>query len=336
MRGKCFPVVVPFTFYFYRVIQFSRTLTLHSFLDSKPFTFLVGPDRRPILVQSRLFNGISEPLTARMLSEEDNGRWRNPVSEIEDVEWEVFVGLVEFAYTGDYWGSLPRARKDTDDNDNDQTKEVEAEQPKIARSYDEEFGTGEPAAEEAADWPSHDRIKKKDKRVRSSTCGWCGNRSEKVTVFQDEPMGLLLWQQFKNLSDTLAPSTKSAEVAIDKDSMSATLLYHAKLCVLADRNLIPSLRDKCLANLYQNLAGLDLNVLPVSDVLDLVDFVYTEEGVQGVPKLKDIVLSYIAAKLGICRQDERLKSIMEKHWQLGADLVYTLSGTGNWLCDINA
>ena len=92
-----------------------------------------------MVVQSRLFKGLSDPLDARMPSEEDDGRWKNPTSEIEDVEWEIFVGLVEFAYTGDYWGSLPGAHKDT--NDDEETTEVEAistvqtEQPESAKGF---------------------------------------------------------------------------------------------------------------------------------------------------------------------------------------------------------
>ena len=63
-----------------------------------------------------LLKGLSDPLDARIPSEEDDGKWKNPVSEIEDVEWGVFVGLVEFAYTGDYVGSLPKAQAELDIN----------------------------------------------------------------------------------------------------------------------------------------------------------------------------------------------------------------------------
>ena len=150
----------------------------------------------------------------------------------------------------------------------------------------------------------------------------------RVLVYRDQPMGQLLWNHFKDCFG--AYLFRASSYTVEIDNISAVLLYHAKLCVLADRNLISGLREKCLANLCGTLMNLNLDMPKVGSMLDLVEFVYTEDGVQGVPKLREMIFRYVAAKIGILRQDERMKLVMEKNAQLGADLVYAMSDIGNW------
>lgn len=75
---------------------------------------------------------------------------------------------------------------------------------------------------------------------------------------------------------------------------------------------------------------LDLDMLKVGSMLDLVEFVYTEGGIQRVPKLREMVFRYVVAKIRILRQDERTKVIIKENAQLGVDLVYAMSDIGDW------
>lgn len=296
------------------------------------------------MVQSRLFKGLSDPLDARIPSDEDDGKWKNAVSEIEDVEWEVFVGLVEFAYTGDYAGSLPRDKgKSVGVVDRGEMGTVEGKEEEEEPSAPiERSRLDEPAINAGTNhdnmWGSFGASKEKKKKKNVSS-GWgvyeCKPdmpAEETRIITRDQPMGRLLWHEFRKhaVSSLQSRSSKAAEVTIKECPSSAALLYHAKLCVLADLNLISSLRDQCLANLYKVLLGLELDLAKANDVLDLVYFVYTEDGVQRVADLQDVVLLYVTANIRIFRQDDRFRLMIEEIGQLGVDLVYKLTSTGDW------
>ena len=74
------------------------------------------------------------------------------------------------------------------------------------------------------------------------------------------------------------------------------------------------------------LLSFHLNSERTNHLLDLLYYVYTEDGVQGVSKLKEMVLLYVAAHVGTVRKDERFRLMMNELPQLGADMVYTLPG----------
>lgn len=104
------------------------------------------------MVQSRLLKGLSDPLDARIPSEENDSRWQTPVSEIEDVEWGIFVGLVEFAYTGDYAAGLSAAQSKLEiggEGDKQGTEDgeqlIQTKQPRNARPATKKPIVQEPA-----------------------------------------------------------------------------------------------------------------------------------------------------------------------------------------------
>lgn len=98
-------------------IMNSLILLTIRFLDSKPFTFLVGQEKRAIVIQGSLFKGISEPLYNRT---PDHGNWQSDGDEIADIKWEVFAALVEYAYTGTYLKSIRESKKKLNSTSNKQ------------------------------------------------------------------------------------------------------------------------------------------------------------------------------------------------------------------------
>lgn len=106
---------------------------------------------------------------------------------------------------------------------------------------------------------------------------------------------------------------------------SRRLLYHAEVCVAAERYLINKLRDLSLGRMFHVLTELKPEPHEIDDILDLLQYVYTEDGVSGVPKMKEIVLAYTAAKADIIRQDDRFKLMMHDIGEIGADLVYEIT-----------
>ena len=61
-------------------------------------------------------------------------------------------------------------------------------------------------------------------------------------------------------------------------------------------------------------------------MLDLLDFVYTEDGAQGVPDLRRMVLVYVAAKMTDMRESERLRDMMREVRGMSADFLEALLG----------
>ena len=121
-------------------------------------------------------------------------------------------------------------------------------------------------------------------------------------------------------------SSKSGHQEFDlRVATSKTLCFHAKLAVLAQRYLIEPLKELCIANLYSMLLHYKLKKANTNDILDLLYYVYNEDGVDDVLELREMTLLFAVAKIATLQQDERLKLMMIENGQLGADLVYELS-----------
>ena len=103
------------------------------------------------------------------------------------------------------------------------------------------------------------------------------------------------------------------------------LCYHAKLCVLAQRYLVEPLKELCKVNLWHALHEFDLNNATTNDVLDLVYYVYTEEGMDGVPEVRSTIILHVAAKIKELRGDPRLRLMMMELSALGTDLAMKLA-----------
>ena len=73
--------------------------------SSSFFTFIVGNNRKPVVVPDNLFEDVSDVLNNKIHGAMKEGIEKQ--SEINDIDWEVFVGLCEYAYTKDYYDTLP-------------------------------------------------------------------------------------------------------------------------------------------------------------------------------------------------------------------------------------
>lgn len=150
------------------------------------------------MVHSRLFKGLSNPLDARIPSEEDDGRWQSPISEIKDVEWKVFIRLVEFAYTGDYAESLTAASNKPKIGGEDDTKEPDDRKPSVQTEQRQNVKSviKESAPEDPFDPPEPPPQPPPQSPPEPNEDFWMGKKSKKikreVLVYQDQPMGQLL------------------------------------------------------------------------------------------------------------------------------------------------
>ena len=93
-----------------------------SLLSSPSFTLLIGKDQKAITVQANLFKNVSDVLHTKMNSQMKEGLEKR--SELDDVELEVFVGLCECVYTGDYYNTLPCAEESEGSEGSEEPEEV--------------------------------------------------------------------------------------------------------------------------------------------------------------------------------------------------------------------
>ena len=304
-------------------------------MATKPFTFFVGPDAKPIVVHGGLFRDISEPLHAR-IPQTENGNsdtWQRDSDTISDVEWSVFAGLVEYAYTGDYARSLAIVETASSCLEDD----LASDKPDVLLSVEENEHNPEPAPMAVVElareepvilpdpfWGESSGKKKKKKKTL-----WSDDEEAQAVIHEPTP-SQLLWAQFTNKE----PRSRTSKGQTPSHWNPAAPLYHAKLCVLANRYMADSLQHLCLTELYFALTDLeaDAKIEPqeIDSILDLVEYVYLEEGVQGIPQLKEIVLFFTAAKLNVLRQDPRFRCMLEAIGSLGADIVYEISKSRNW------
>ncbi|CAF9917527.1 MAG: hypothetical protein GOMPHAMPRED_001293 [Gomphillus americanus] len=315
------------------------------FLATKPFTFYLGADAKPMVVQGGLFKDISEPLHARIPQTEDDksGTWQRDSEIIDDVEWDVFAGLVEFAYTGDYDRSIPTASmavscpEDCSVLDEASTALVKMENepaPEPVSFPVEALALEEPAIEVLAlEEPAVDASVPEESatRLENNWGDWPSTaKKDKIKgASKKSALSELLWKQFVKQKPSIAEK-QWIEDNTPSSPNAAALLYHAKVCVLANRYLIDSLQRLSLTKLHFTLTNLSIEPQQIDSVLDLVEYVYSEEGVQGIPELKEIVLLFTTAKLNVLQKDPRLRLMLEANGTLGADVIHEISAKRNW------
>lgn len=243
---------------------------------------------------------------------------------LEDVEWEVFVGLVEWAYLGDYAGSLPmKVEGNEDESPLSQAKNSIKKAKKALAAADRR----------SINWRSIDQLLIDQRTVEEVFLGdTLGSqvklkRKRRATSSSHiSDTGCALWVKHFSKQPHITGHSPSAAAkkTIKEVSTSAGLCYHAKLCVLVDRYLVNDLKNLCLTNLYKILVDFDFDATNVDIILDLLDYVYMENGVEGVPELRQMVLLYVAAKLADIKQNDRFKRKLREVGDLGTDLLEAL------------
>ena len=128
----------------------------------------------------------------------------------------------------------------------------------------------------------------------------------------------------KSRIDDVHPLTASGELEPELVT-SQTLCFHAKLAVLCQRYLVEPFKLLCVTNLYHTLLQYRLKQANTNDILDLLYYVYNEDGADDVPEIRELTLLFVVARMTVLREDERLKLIIIENGQLGADLVYKMS-----------
>ena len=304
-------------------------MLIHPFraLRSPPFQFFVGKDRTCLTVPQCLAKDLSDPLYA-MMSNEHMKEAREGRANLEDVEESTFVGFCEFAYTGDYRSRTKDPEPDVQSNNDAPSEEdavpeiavVEVE-PMAAETqavFDvptEEIESA-PLVEDPWNFGATKKVKKGKKQMYQDTIPTRSKTEQ-------------LWDDFKLLrfDDSIRMNEQPAFLNSDlsiSHTPTALLLYHAKIYVFAQRYLIHNLRILALRNLHGCLRNLNLTKRDTGDILEILEFTYTntERGESNDDDLRKLIVHYAACEADILKQDPNLRGLLEEYGELASDLFY--------------
>lgn len=294
----------------------------------------MGRDRTCLTIPKCLAKDLSDPLH-EMMNNEHMKEAREGRANLEDVDESVFVGFCEFAYTGDYRSRAKEGGPEVQSNDDTPCEEEPA--PEVAAPEEEPMAieaqvvfdapTEIPVAEYATPpAPELDDIwgpfggKKKDKKKRNK-----GYEDTIPTRSSTEQ----LWYDFNLLlfNDSIGPNEQPASLNSNQfilHTPTASLLYHAKMYVFAQKYVIHNLRILALRNLHVCLRNLDLTKRDTGDILEILEFTYTntERGESNDDDLRKLIVHYAACKADILKQNPDLRGLLEEYAELACDLFY--------------
>ncbi|EGX87867.1 hypothetical protein CCM_09490 [Cordyceps militaris CM01] len=163
-----------------------------SFLSSKPYTFLVGPEKREFYIHASLAASKSSVLGAVVNGSKDEAT--DGYTVWEEVDEDTFVRFGQYVYTGDYEGSPPRepppAEEATADSGTGEVLEpVTPAEPDADEAVADERASDEAVAYEPV--PSRSWGVYSTSRSMKTQCGACGytETEEKPTDDDDWPFG---------------------------------------------------------------------------------------------------------------------------------------------------
>ncbi|OTA98226.1 hypothetical protein M426DRAFT_117591 [Hypoxylon sp. CI-4A] len=268
---------------------------------SKPFRFLVGPDKKEFTMHSELVARMSKPL--RTMVNGDRKDSKDGLAELSEVDEETFVRFCEFAYTGDYQAAEPTietpASSEHDTLDLGGPSSIEPDAIKAPNGdvqlYDE------PAAPEydAPQEPAYDAPPEPEPEPvpESGYVDWVWGATTTTTTTtkkkkKRQEIGLFpalppppppmptrkeaMWTQFEDdISDEPDRRPKETPNTDPLVNYSEVLLSHARLYALADCYAIDALAGLCLRKLHRTLKVFKLHGgARATDVTQLIDYAF--------------------------------------------------------------
>jgi hypothetical protein len=297
-------------------------------LSSELFTFVVGKNKKPIVVHSGAVTRHSEVLNALI-----NGGMAEAQTQsatLEDIEEEDFVRFCQFAYTGDY--STPPFKVEEAVMGNGDAPDIGFGTSPRPRSTPRKCSpepvhkVSGPDRGNPPSWTSSTKVKKSYKQKNSKqfwadtpTSKWdswgidlFGETSHKPTslwgAFEDKTFCKELPRQA--FLDSCEPVSNDDE----SQNFTPVFLAHARLYVFADRYLIKPLRQLVLHKLQQTLVVFELYPERIGDILELVRYTYSDNNTSsdGVDELRGLVAVYVAANLDKMKRSDCFVDLLEE------------------------
>ena len=287
-------------------------ISFTSVLTSSPFKFLVGPEKKPFIIHATLVAQHSKPLGNLI-----NGRMSEATDGcalLDDVDEDTFACFGQFAYTGDYKlmvrpELLSKATMTQPDQPFSKQLDLLPEEPILEALAGSDHWN---------QWGTSKNSKKDFKLGRF-----------------DEPENLRkpdLWDEFCNLSFSSAlthnePANNSKWYGESPENIEACFL-HAKIYVFAEQRLIEPLKELSFQKIQRQLTGLHLTEEKVSDLVQLLEWIYSNTLDGGPGKRRDnlrlLLAYYVAYNIELLSRNEGFETVLEENGALGRYLVNLL------------
>ncbi|KAI1209346.1 uncharacterized protein F4807DRAFT_426401 [Annulohypoxylon truncatum] len=243
---------------------------------SKPFRFLVGPDKKECFMHANLVARMSKPLWTLV-----NGKWKESegcLVDWSDVDEETFVRFCEFSYTGYYQAAEPFS-----------IEPPTPTPPEGKESDKRRMETPSKSIPLMIEEPAPELM------VRDSW-GTLMRPPKKITTTSKKDVML---DDFKRYVDEAVPDSAPSEASNTNPLMnySEVFLSHARLYAFADCYAIDDLTKLCIRRLHRALLNFNLHGgTRAADVAKLIDFSYknTRSDTVKQDKLRGLLSAYIA------------------------------------------
>jgi hypothetical protein len=280
---------------------------------SRPFKFIVGADKVPIVVHEAAFADRSPGLKALMRGDVPEGvageaKW-------EDVDKETFTRFAQFVYMGDY--STPKMIVKSSDqpypldaSGETITEFIPSPEAPIIEEAPSEAPPEAPPEDPPELWDLGTPMKKGKKKSFS--------RAVPTPVFKTLSYPLI--EPRFNFADTCDP------IVGDEPSknIGKVLLLHASLYVLAEKWGIDSLKRLTLFKIHKTLSMFSLDIPKLEHIVHLVRYAYSDERtpdlVTKVDGLRELICQYIVANAELTSRDTTFTALIEEGGPLARDL----------------
>ncbi|KAF3061963.1 hypothetical protein GL218_03741 [Daldinia childiae] len=266
---------------------------------SKPFRFLVGPDKKEFFMHAELVARMSKPLGTLV-----NGEWKEGnegFTEWPDVDEGTFIRFYEFAYTGDYKAAEPFEDVPTP---LEQKKGSE-----VATSASGPVVDGEEIIEEAS---AQELVVNHSMFGGSSVDSWDAYgvsrryKNKKKGFFEEQPQPPpskkdIIWREFQEeINDEPDKRVKETPNTVPSANYSEVFLSHARLYAFADCYGIDTLMELSIRKLHRTLKVFNLHKgTRVTDISQLIDYSYRNTVNKGgkQDKLRSLLATYTACNI---------------------------------------
>lgn len=270
-----------------------KLLTLYRLIRSELFTFLIGPEKVPFVVNSEAIAKQSSALHGLV-----NGNMLEAHSRTvvwPDVDEDTFVRFCEFCYLDNY--SPPSCGWDSNPVKEAVPVEDDSQSEKLAHALESPLML-------PVSIPSSPKKTRKKK----------GNEKHSLTSRPKqslEPSSDITEDQRYMLPEKCAEFTEQfkpfSNVTDDQD-FTPVFLGHARLYVIADKYCIKALKELVLFKLHTTLKDFTLFPRRIGDLVKLIQFVYNEDNTRGGSKQIDPLRQLVTRHMTTVLKDVAMDS----------------------------
>ncbi|KAH6617461.1 hypothetical protein F5144DRAFT_660741 [Chaetomium tenue] len=276
-----------------------------SISSSRPFRFVVGPDKREFTASSALI--AHQSLALRKLVDGGFGEARNASATLNWADENTFTRFIQYVYTGDYDEIDEAAESALVDVEHAPKAAAQVQEPEPVTSLKRE----RPGTETQR--PEEPKVPRLEKAGGGRLKEWRVFRYNEHSRRDDtmEPERRRLWDRFIEAANPFKKNSFLARTDLEKD-YSQIFLCHAKMYVFADYYGITRLMDLSREKLGHLLVALttkmEFHGQRLADFVDLVQYCYDEPAPEA---LQSFIMMYAAYHANLLWKDAQFQDLVE-------------------------